>query len=515
MPSADRHAEMRDRTHILAPALLALLAGCGSDQPVVPAAASDAGGQGVPSSQAATAAADALTVGGTVSGLQGTGLTLQLNGGQGLSIAANGTFTFPTAMTSGSSYAVTVMNQPSTQREVCSASNASGTIEQANISNVSISCSMLVGFIYSVSGNNLVSYGISPGTGALLPTGYSVSAGLAPGNVVSAPDGKHLYLAHLDNGDLVSSESNITVYAVNSDTGTLTVVGSPVITSFQPQLMMMSSSGVLFVYGQDVPPIPGLPPASPTSTLSAYVVDASSGTLSPTATAMTFQGPTSFVATPDGKFLYVLNDPQYGANVQTLLPTLTAYAIDASTGALTAGPVISPNINSMTMAIDPLGRFLYLTSDQGDAFQSAATVLPYAIDSNTGAVTAIGAGTPVPNDAASLAADPSGRYLYMTNALNFGPANDSVMALAVDQTSGAVSLIGPVLLTDGTPFLVICDPSGQFVYIASVSSTPPSEVDIGNLSAYAISTSAATAGQLLPQNEQSTPGGSIPFVVIE
>ncbi len=48
------------------------------------------------------------TIGGTVSGLAGTGLVLQDNGGDNLSITANGTFSFATPIASDAIYAVTV-----------------------------------------------------------------------------------------------------------------------------------------------------------------------------------------------------------------------------------------------------------------------------------------------------------------------------------------------------------------------------------------------------------------------
>src|ERR1700693_9363 len=85
--------------------------------------------------------------------------------------------------------------------------------------------------------------------------------------------------------------------------------------------------------------------------------------------------------------------------------------------------------------------------------------------------------------------------LYMTNSVNFTAANDSVMALAVDQSSGQVSQIGPVLLVDGSPGSLVCDPSGQFVYVVSSGEDPVTGAGFLHVSSYAISTSAATAGQ--------------------
>ena len=81
------------------------------------------------------------TVGGTVSGLSGTGLILSLNAGaQTLPVAANGTFTFPTALASGSNYAVTVQTQPSGPAQTCAVTNGSGTVGAANLTNGSIAC---------------------------------------------------------------------------------------------------------------------------------------------------------------------------------------------------------------------------------------------------------------------------------------------------------------------------------------------------------------------------------------
>ncbi len=77
------------------------------------------------------------TVGGTISGLTGS-VTLQNSGGDNLVRSANGDFTFGTALTTGSTYVVTVLAQPTGQ--TCGVNNGSGTIVSSNVSNVSVSC---------------------------------------------------------------------------------------------------------------------------------------------------------------------------------------------------------------------------------------------------------------------------------------------------------------------------------------------------------------------------------------
>ena len=78
-----------------------------------------------------------FTIGGTVSGLSGT-VVLGDNGGDALSVSANGSFTFATPLAQGASYAVTVTTEPSGQ--FCNVANGSGTVGTANVTNVSVSC---------------------------------------------------------------------------------------------------------------------------------------------------------------------------------------------------------------------------------------------------------------------------------------------------------------------------------------------------------------------------------------
>ena len=83
-------------------------------------------------------------VGGTVSGLNGSGLVLQDNAGDNLSVSGNGTFTFGTKVASGSPYAVTVLTPPSTPSQNCVVANGSGTIGGAAVSNVTVTCTNVV-----------------------------------------------------------------------------------------------------------------------------------------------------------------------------------------------------------------------------------------------------------------------------------------------------------------------------------------------------------------------------------
>jgi hypothetical protein len=110
---------------------------------------------------AVTCSTTTYTIGGTISGLTGTGLVLQDNGTSNLTIAAGATsFTFTTQIPSGSTYNVTVLTQPTNPTETCTVTNGSGTAT-GNVTNVAVACTTSTGFtiggtIAGLTGSGLV-----------------------------------------------------------------------------------------------------------------------------------------------------------------------------------------------------------------------------------------------------------------------------------------------------------------------------------------------------------------------
>lgn len=88
---------------------------------------------------AVVCSANAYTVGGALSGLAGT-VVLQNNGGDALTLNADGAFTFIVPVASGATYDVTVLTQPAAQ--TCTVSNGSGTMGAANVINVTVVCAV-------------------------------------------------------------------------------------------------------------------------------------------------------------------------------------------------------------------------------------------------------------------------------------------------------------------------------------------------------------------------------------
>lgn len=101
-----------------------------------------------------------VTVGGAVTGLDGTGLVLSNNGGDDLAISGNGEFAFTTSIQFGTSYALTVKTQPSNPVQVCSVSNGTGIAGNGDVKNVQVSCSTTAfrigGTVTGLSGSGLM-----------------------------------------------------------------------------------------------------------------------------------------------------------------------------------------------------------------------------------------------------------------------------------------------------------------------------------------------------------------------
>ena len=147
---------------------------------------------------ATTGGGTAYTVGGTVSGLSGT-VVLQDNAGDDLSVTANGSFTFATALASGAAYNVTVKTSPSGQS--CSVANGSGTVASANVTDVAVTCTgSATGFsvqYVSTDANGVATYQVTSADNGPGPQSLRV---LAPTNPAPGVPHNFLYVLPVEAG---------------------------------------------------------------------------------------------------------------------------------------------------------------------------------------------------------------------------------------------------------------------------------------------------------------------------
>ena len=91
-------------------------------------------------------------VGGNVSGLAGTGLLLQNNAADDLSVTTDGAFTFPTRLPAGAPYDVSVKTHPAAPNQRCAIANGAGTVGASPITNVSVTCTNTYSLAGTISG---------------------------------------------------------------------------------------------------------------------------------------------------------------------------------------------------------------------------------------------------------------------------------------------------------------------------------------------------------------------------
>ncbi len=157
-------------------ALFAGLCGCGG------------GGGGAGSS------GSSYTVGGTVSGLSGSGLVLEDNGGNALSVSGNGSFVFTTALSNGASYTVAVATEPSSPIQACSVTNGTGTISSSDVTSVTVSCGQSI----ASSGPNVATLTVDSGPPALpaddtdIDTSFVTVTICAPGSTTNCQSIDHV-----------------------------------------------------------------------------------------------------------------------------------------------------------------------------------------------------------------------------------------------------------------------------------------------------------------------------------
>jgi hypothetical protein len=95
----------------------------------------------------AVSCASQYAISGAVSGLTAGSVSIA-QGGETLTLSANGAFNFVNRVASGATYAVSVTSSPAGQ--TCTLTNGAGTIAAANVTNVQVSCAATT---YSVGGN--------------------------------------------------------------------------------------------------------------------------------------------------------------------------------------------------------------------------------------------------------------------------------------------------------------------------------------------------------------------------
>jgi subtilisin family serine protease len=301
-------------------------------------------------------ATNMYAVSATVSGLSGTGLVLQNNGATDLPVSGNGTFVISNLTVSGSPYAVTVKTQPNSPTQTCVVSNGSGTVTNATINNISVTCTtntyQITATVSGLSGAGLV----LQNNGA---NGLSVNS----------------------NGTFIinSAAASGSIYAVTVSTQPTSPIQTCVVANGSGTV---TSSNVSNITVSCAAPSPPTITSAPTMTL--YVIGVTASTVTGTVVASDSAGrPISYsIASPASRGTASINSST-GVMTYTLAgypspitATGDSFVVSASNGATSATATITVNLNG-----DPLlPNQWHLQNTGQDSFSDVRPVAGFDIN---------------------------------------------------------------------------------------------------------------------------------------
>ncbi len=410
------------------------------------------------------------TVGGSVSGMVGSGMVLQNNGGDTLTITSDGSFSFNTALSDGSTYSVTISTPPSSPSQTCIVTNGTGSISGAPVSNVLISCTMSShpvtvdgsgSFAYMTqSADNLIGAGNIDNTttiGALSKIStYNTGTNTNPTYLTIYPDpatgatdaGKYIYVANS------ASTGQIFVYTVNPD-GSLTVQ-TTVTAGKYPMAVTVDLNGQ-FAYVANMGD----------GTVSAYSIDSGTGALH----ELTGYGsPFTAGTNPTGVTIVTINNTPKFAYVANMSDnTISAYSIDSTTGALSEieSPVSTGTYpTAITIArIDDTTQYAYVSNI------GSSNISAYSIDSTTGELSLVGTYNTnnYPNPVTITKIVNGATTTYAAYVSNMG--NSTVSAYTIDASTGVLNTVSGTYSTGIYPNPVTIakiDDATQYAYISNM-----------------------------------------------
>lgn len=376
-------------------------------------------------------------IGGTVSGLTGTGLVLA-NGSDVVSVAANATqFTLP-AHASGSAYAVVVQTQPAGQR--CTVSSGSGTVASQAVSDVKVDCGNHSLYVASDTGNAVVvlpldSSGVPQSTGATQGAADSL-----PRRLAMSPDGRHLYAGAAGAGV-------VDMYDIAAGGALTPLVQSSVAAGAGPTGIGVTPDG-RFAY------------AASGGAVYMYAVgsDGALSALSPA--SITQAGATSIAISPDGRWLYAAAATSGG------FAAMYAIGADGQISPL-ATPLAATDLGPFDVVLTPDGKFAYANSSIGSIREFKVQA-----DGTLAALGDVSANLSTPQD---ITISPDGKVAYVPDWDNNFVAQYAVGAMGLlVPLSPATAAVG-----DG-PVSVAVSPDGKKAYVANLRENTVAVFDVNS-----------------------------------
>ena len=486
-----------------------------------------------------TCSTNGYTIGGNVSGLTGSGLVLEDNGGDELTINQSGPFTFAQTIGSGVGYAVTVKTQPTNPAQICAISNGSGTVSSANVGNVAVTCATNT---FSVSGTitGLLGTGLVLQTNGVTATisGNTFSfaqlpSGTAYNVTVTTPPTNPTQSCVVANGQGTLTNANVSGVSVTCSTtqtftvsGTITgLVGSGLVLQNNSAPITLSGNSFSFTLASGVTYNIGIghQPSSPSQTCTVtngsgtitvsnatvavncvtntYSISVNVSGLNAGATSLALldNGGDSLGITGNATFTFATKVASGAAYAVTVgvQPTVTPaqYCI-VQNG---SGTVAAANVTNVSLTCRNVGQALFVANTYDG---TNGDISGFMINAANGNLASSGAPVTANLNPSAIALDPVGQIAYVAN---LNSADVSTYGV-----SSATAVLTPLVTAPGygtsgvLSFSVVVDPAAtNFVFVGSDSGGASGYVDFYN----------ATAGVLALNGASPIAAGNDPLVM--
>jgi YVTN family beta-propeller protein len=285
----------------------------------------------------------------------------------------------------------------------------------------------------------------------------TTTGGVDPQSIALDPTGKFAYVANTGCSDAFAGY--VTMYTINATTGALASIGPPVASHDEGAHSVTVDPLGKFAY------VANWGEGDTAGSVSMYTINATTGTLTSTGTIEApcapppspgSCAPWSVAVDPSGKFAYVANQGGFAPT------SISMYAIDATTGALTAIGLIAAEGRAVSVTVHPSGKFAYV-ADVSNGFPGENNNISMYNINATGALTFTGT-IPAGLSPSSITIDPSGKFAYVTNS-----GSNDVSMYTINDSIGTLTSMGPIAAGTG-PASIAADPTGKFAYVTNSGS---------------------------------------------
>ena len=423
-----------------------------------------------------TCVTNRYTVGGTVSGLAGTGLVLRNNAGDDLPISANGTFTFATSLASGTSYDVTIQAQPNAPRQTCVVMGGNGTVASGNITSVAVNCTTdrftIGGTVSGLAGTGLVLRNSGGDSLSIAANGtFAFATSLADLSeyavtVQPQPTGPS-QTCTVANGSGTVAGANVTNVAVSCLTNTYTIGGTVNGLGSGQSVVLQNNGGDSLTVNANG----GFTFTTPIASGSAYAVTVLTSPATSTCTVTSGSGTVGANSVTNIAVSCVVNTYSVGGSVSGLGSSQSVVLLNNGTNNLTVSangsfvfttPIASGSTYNVTVATNPPGRTCTVANGAGTVTTSAITNVAITCTPNTftigGTVSGLGAGESVvlQNKGAGNLTIANGGFTFTTPIASGSTYAVTVLTKPADHACTVTNGSGTVAASNVTNVTVNC-----------------------------------------------------------